>query len=506
MTGKRGVGMKAHCGNSSYGWIALAALLTLPSLGLAAEKINMDPRAKLSKHSSRYFGPDPVYTNQKYDPEAQKFIYGGKRRNDEPFYPSIFGRRMYPSGQLSEGINLFGKKNMAYPRMMMFGDWRFAGALNEDNVDRRMEWVTRLNLEVDLQLTATEHLHALFRPLDENGEFTSCVSGSDNDDLNTCELKLDGQVDTLFFEGDIGQIINGITNSYTNIDLPFAVGLMPMVFHNGVWFNDVVRAVGFSIPAMNSRTFDISNMDMTFFWGWADVTTAVQNAAENDLAQIFGTNIFIEALEGYFEVGYGYTDDESGNDGDYHNVALSFTHRWKDILSMSERVVWNFGQTPGILDDQLTADGYALFLEMSWQTSLPYTLVPYTNFFLGVDKPQGLAKANGLLENVGITFQGDALTNFQIMDNTGNDTWGGAFGIEYLFDLDMQIVFELATVQIIGEANDPNRNLADAQYGAGFRFQKPLTSSLIFRADGNYIFQEGADERWGIRTEIRWKF
>lgn len=466
----------------------------------------MDPRAKMTKHSTRFFGPDPVYTNQKYDPEAQKFIYGGKRANDEPFYPLIFGRRMYPSGQLSEGFNLFGKKNMLYPRLMGFGDWRFAVANNEDNVDRRMEWVTQLNLDMDFQLTATEHFHALFRPLDENGEFTRCVSGANNADDNTCQLELDGQVDTLFFEGDMGQMINGIFNTYTHIDLPFAVGLMPIIFHNGIWVNDVFQGVGATIPAMNSKALDISNMDITFFWGWADVTTAVQPVEINDQAEIYGMNMFIEAMEGYWEIGYGYTNDDTGNDGDYHNMMVSFTHRIHDILSMSERAVWNFGQDPGDLNDQLTADGYALFLEMTWQTSKPYTLVPYTNFFLGVDKPQGLAKGNGLLNNVGILFQGDALTNFQIMDATGNDTWGGAFGLEYLFDLDMQIVVELASVQILGDANDPNRNLADAQYGAGFRFQKPLTSSIIFRADGNYILQEGADERWGIRAELRWKF
>ncbi len=399
-----------------------------------------------------------------------------------------------------------GQKNMLYPRLMMFGDWRFAAAYNEDNVDRRTELVTRLNLDVDLQITATEHLHALFRPLDENGDFTRCVSGSADPDNNGCRLELDGQVDTVFCEGDMGQIINGITGVYTKFDLPFAVGLMPIVFHNGIWVNDVFQGVGFSIPAMNSRALNISNMDITFFAGIEDVTTAVQPNEINDQAQIFGMNMFIEMLEGYFEVGYGYTKDRTGNEGDYHNMAISFTHRYHDIVSLSERLIWNFGQTPGVVDDQLTADGYAFLLEMAWQTSKPYTLVPYSNFFVGVDKPQGLAKGNGLLENVGITFQGDALTNFQVMDSGANDTWGGALGLQYLFDLDMQIVFELATVQIIGDANDPNRALADAQYGAGFRFQKPLTSSLIFRADGNYILQEGADERYGVRAEIRWKF
>lgn len=497
---------KRLVGRALFLVVSVVALALESGSIFAGDVIKADPRVKRTNFSPDYFKPDPVYKNNTYDPEAQKMIYGGKRKNDEPFYPSIFGRRLYPSGQLSEGINLFGKKNMAYPRMMMFGDWRWAAAYNEDQVDRKSEYVTRLNLEVDLQLTSTEHLHALFRPLDENGKFTRCVSGAANDDLNGCRLELDGQVDTLFFEGDFGQIINGISGTYTKIDLPFAVGLMPITFHNGIWVNDVFQGFGFSIPAMNSRALDISNMDVTFFVGTEDVNTAVQPNQINDQAKIFGANLFVEAMEGYFELGYGYTKDDTGNNGDYHNVAFSFTHRWANILSMSERVIWNFGQSPGTLNNRLTADGYIVFLEMAWQTSKPYTLVPYSNFFLGVDKPQGLAKQNGILENTGILFEADALTNFQIMENSGNDTYGGALGLQYLFDLDMQIVFELATVQIIGDANDPNRNLADAQYGAGFRFQKPLTSSLIFRLDGNYILQEGRDQRYGARAEIRWKF
>ena len=485
--------------------IVLSILVSLSTFAAGGEyKPKMGKEAKLVDFDKSAFKPDPKYKEHKYDIKEQLHIYGGKRPNDEPWYPFFFGRRMYPLGEFEEGSDIFGKKNRLYPHLMGFGDLRIAFANYDDGVEEQAEIAARLNLDLDLKLTSTERFHAFVRPLDKNGQFTRILF---NDGETESEDHLDFNLDALFFEGDLGWIWAGITGEYSNFDAPFAFGLMPMLFQNGIWLNDIFTGIAYTIPAMNSRVFDISNMDITFFVANDEINSAV-SADVNDV-KLYGTNIFIEALEGYFEIGYAYTEDEIDADGDqsYHNVGLSFSHRYHNIASLSYRIVHNFGQenVNGVSGTK-TADGTLFLLETSWMTSLPYTLVPYFNMFYGIDKPQSVARAaGGILQNTGIVFEGDGLTGFPTLNATGSDTWGGALGIEYLFNLDQQIVVEAAAVldhtggaQTNGKPNN--------QYGVGFRYQLPLTSTIIFRADGIYGWQDLAENIFGARTELRWKF
>ena len=144
--------------------------------------------------------------------------------------------------------------------------------------------------------------------------------------------------------------------------------------------------------------------------------------------------------------------------------------------------------------------------ENSLVTSLPSTLVPYANFWLGLDRPQPLADGTGLLKNTGITFDTNALTGLPKLDDTGHDTWGGAIGIEYLFNLDQQVVFEVSALQIMGDANELGRAAVDDQYGLGFRWQLPISRSWIVRADAMYGALKGADDIAGASVEMRYKF
>ncbi len=61
--------------------------------------------------------------------------------------------------------------------------------------------------------------------------------------------------------------------------------------------------------------------------------------------------------------------------------------------------------------------------------------------------PWSMAMAPGILKNVGITPETDALTGYPKLDDTGSNTAGGALGLQYLFNLDQQLVFEVAMVQ-----------------------------------------------------------
>ena len=491
-----------------------AGVLLGTALGISAAEggkaPTMSKEARPAELEEEGFRPDPTYEDKPYSIDAQLEIYGGKREVDTTRPLLELGQRIYDTGPLRRSTTPIGEKNPVKWELSAYGDWRTALAFNDNGANELGQVATRLNLDVDLKLTGTERVHAFLRPLDKGGKFTRCeISGNDEND--GCELEFDGNLDALFFEGDMAAIMAGLNDHYYDYDLPFAVGLMPLLFQNGVWVEDAFTGLAFTIPAMNSRWLDISNMDITVFAGFDKVSSAgVINSqgqvADHD-ANLYGITAFIETLQGYAELGYGYTDGRGAlDDQSYHNLTAAFTRRYRNWFSNSVRVLWATGQDRAGNARQ-TADGVLFLVENSLITSKPSTLVPYFNLFLGLDRPQSLARdagAGGVLKNTGINFETDGLTGFPKLDDTANDTFGGALGIEYLFNIDQQIVVEVATVQAFGDRT--GKVAQGDQYALGVRWQLPLTRAWLVRADGMIATRENEDDLAGVRVELRRKF
>ena len=476
------------------------------------KKPEMSPQATPAPFDRKAFGADPDYSDKPYDANQQIDIYGGKTIVDAPRPVVELGRPLYMTGPLPGGFNLLGQKNLVNPSFQVFGDWRNAVAYNDNGRgNQNAQAATRLNLEADLALTATERIHGLFRPFDQGGQFTRYeFSGGDRP---RAKANLNGNPSDLFFEGDLGNILAGVTDKYQSFDLPFAVGLMPLVFQNGIWANDAITGAAFSIPARSSALLGISNMDISFFYGFDKVSTpAIANQGDlraDDNARVYGMSAFVDATGGYWEGGLGRVDaSHSFSDQSYNSATLAFTRRYGGWLSNSLRVIDTFGQHRDN-NRQQTADGVIFLMENSLITEKPLTLIPYMNLFAGFDRPQSLIRdpgAGGVLLNTGILFETDGLTGSPKLDDTGHNTFGGAIGVEYLFNLDQQIVLEAATVQVIGGELQPGRAARADQYGVGARYEIPLTKSVIFRADVIYGWREKDDNIMGVRSEIRLKF
>jgi hypothetical protein len=461
----------------------------------------MDKRVMQVPYDPSFFYPDPSYEFEAYDPEKQMEIYGGKAKFDVPQPLLSLGRNIYDNGPFDESSYIFGPTNPVDSKFYIYGDLRTAIASNDNGIPQQSLLSTRLNLDIDWQLTGTERLHAFINPLQDNGRFTRYDISGDVDGKGT--LEFNAAVDALFFEGDLGNIINGFAGTYSSTDMPFAIGLMPLLFQNGVWVNDAFTGIAFTIPHINSKMFDISNMDITFFAGFDKVSSPL---GEDDV-NMYGITAFIEANQGYWEVGYGFTDGTTAalDAQSYHNFTVAFTRRYWDTVSNSIRIITNFGQ-----DDSLavkSADGTLLLIENSLVTSLPSTLIPYLNLFYGDGRPQSLARAGGaggVLVNTGINFETDGMTGFPTLDASANDTAGAALGVEYLFDLSQQIVVEIASVTVLG--NDPARIANGDQLAFGVRYQLALDRAWIARADAMVAKRDNDEDLSGIRVEIRRKF
>ncbi len=486
----------------------LALLLPLAATLAAGDPPRMSPEARPVEHAEDVFRPDPSYEEKPYDPAAQEAIYGGKREVVAPRPLIEWGRPLYDRGPFDPSGTWLGEKNPTAQHFMAYGDLRAAAAWNDDGVPvggetEQSTVAVRLNLELDWKLTATERFHVFVRPFDEDGQFLRYDLGGKNEGF---EESFDFDVETAFFEGELGPIVAGLTGEENAIDLPFAVGLVPLLTQNGTWLLDAFTGFAFTLPAKSSRRLDVSNFDLTFFAGFDRVTTAA--VAGDDGSSLYGFAGFAEAGEGYWEFGYGFLDADD-SDLSYHNATVAFSRRYGGKLSNSVRLVGNFGQ-PG-QGGIKTADGLLVLVESSFITSKPQTFVPYLNLFAGFDTPQALARAagtGGVLANTGINFESDGLTGFPTLDDSGHDAWGGAFGLQNLFNLDRQLVFEVAAVAFTGD-----REALGHQVALGARYQQPISSAWIVRADLMHAWRDGGalppgvdDSFFGARLEIRRKF
>ena len=458
-----------------------------------AEPAALDPFA---------FSSGPTYSDAPYRADEAQNVYASKHANrvQRPWV-ELF-RPLYERGPIPPSSNILGETNLVNPRWLVYGDWRSAMAYVDNGGNGKGVLATRLNLDLDMQFTSTERVHAFIGPLDRGQNFTRFEFGQGKAEFFD---ELDADFDNLFFEGDLGALVGGATGRYAPFTLPFAVGFVPLLFQNGIWMEDNFLGAAVTIPARNNPTLQWANFDWTFFTAIDEINS---RAFGNDdsAATVYGSTIFIEAYTGYFELGYAYIADELRNDLSYHNLGISWTDRFRDWFSYSLRYIANMGQTANGGDQ--TADGSLILLETSLITAQPYTVVPYANFFVGLDRPQSVARngnAGDILRNTGIVFESDFLTGYPTLNATANDVVGGAFGLNLLgANLSHQIVTEAAVLQTLGK--DSTRNAAGNQYGFGVRYQRPISNAWLIRTDAMYgVFDSAADVA-GARIEIRHKF
>lgn len=460
-----------------------------------------DRRAFAVDPSPVDFSPTPTNPELPYNGQNEAWVYEGKTLNANRRPLLELGRPWYQLGELKPSSTILGSHNLVSPQFLIYGDYRMAYANSKlPGRQNTSQMAFELNMNFDLRLTGTERFTAFIAPLD-NGRNSRYLF---DDDRYVEEYDLD--VEFGMFEGDLGGIVGGMVNQTLPFDLPFAMGVMPLLVQNGVWMEDAVLGVAATIPARNSRRLDISNMDITFFAAYDNIDSPAFEG-DDDAAKMYGVMSFIEAMGGYFEIDYAFLEDRNrARDRSYHNLGFAFSRRYGRFVSNSVRMIFNMGQEP--IGGGQTADGQLLLIENALITSRPQSFVPYFNFFAGFDRPQSVARAavaGGILRNTGILFESDGMTGFPILDDSANDTWGGSVGLNILTpDWSQQLILEASWVQTMGDA--PDRVANDDQYGLGARYQIPLSNAWILRSDAMYGYLRGEPDIHGVRMELRSKF
>ncbi|EMI56726.1 hypothetical protein [Rhodopirellula sallentina] len=467
-----------------------------------ANAAGMSPIAERLDCTINDFSATPLPSNSGFNnPYASQWVYDSKAAVPTQRPLIEWGRLFYGDGITPRGIDCFGPYNMVRPQFYLYGDYRTAIAAGRNAAGRTDNWSSLLNLDMDFRITDTERFHGFIGPLNRGGD----VSGVK---LVDGELDYESVVNpnfvTAYFEGDLGAMWGGFHNQSSPMELPFTVGLVPLLFQNGVWMEDAVTGAAFALPARHSRLLNWANFDVTFFAAVDQINSAAFGK-DNHAAQLFGNAWFIEAYGGYIEAGYAFVRDRTSSARSYHNMTASFTRRYFDRISNSVRVIINSGQD--LAKDDRTADGGLLLVENSWITASPLTVVPYANFFYGWGRPQSVARAanaGGILRNTGINFDTDGVNGFATLDPTGADTAGGSIGIDLIGNsLDRQLLLEAS---YLTEHGNLNSAVDGDQFGLGARYQFPISHATLLRFDVMHGWRGDLPDVYGTRMEYRWKF
>ena len=404
---------------------------------------------KKEKSTEGAFRSDPQYAHN-YDAEEQSDIYGGKTAVEPPRPLLEIGREQYTSGIYDESSTVFGKLNPLLPGLSVYGDWRTAIAYNRNNGKDIAQVATRLNLDVDFKITATERIHAFFTPFqDGNAKFTRFEFGGRDGDRKVQRRTRLRTADPVFRRrcrldlfGSHGAV-RGIRPALHGRSLSAVPAERHLGQRRNSWRRGDAACAEFggawSLKLRHHRSSPPSTTSTT------PASSKPNGKVDNDNANLFGVTTFIDAFNGYIEAGYGFLQG-TGRSG-RRGAALSDGRLYPALRQH------DFKFDPRVRElrrgGRGNGDGVALISENSLITPLPSTLLPYANFFVGVGNPEPLVDGNnaGILKNVGINFETDALTGYPKLDDTASNTFGGALGLQYLFNLDQQLVFEVATVQ-----------------------------------------------------------
>ncbi len=400
------------------------------------------------------------------------------------------------TGPLQDGIEI-PTGAVWSPSFLVFGSVRSAVQTFDDGDDAFSEWVTRLDLFGNLQLSGTERVLIGLRPFDENGRFTGYFFEPNDADQAGWDDRVNGRITHLFFEGDLGELFPGIDpDDSRELDIGFSIGQQPLFYQEGLLINDRIDAVG--ITKNDLLLPGLANLQITGVYGWNKINRG--DNVEDDSAHLLG--LFLEADTDWstinFDAVYVYGDDGGENtDATYLAVsAVQRIGRFSTALRALTSLPFN-GESAAV------GQGELLFTEISWSPHHSDDIV-YVNGYWGIDQFTSAAREideGGPLGRTGLLYAAVGMGRYGAP--LGNDparSLGGSIGYQHFFnEKRSQIVVEAG-----GRTDTDDSDGGAAAIGA--RYERAIGQNFIVRLDGFIAGRERAAASSGLRMELIVKF
>lgn len=421
------------------------------------------------------------------------------------------------SGPLSQGIEL-PTGAVWRPALWVFGEHRVDiahqglpnGAANQRPGLRFTEAVQRLDLFAQLNLSGTERLLIGYRPFDREVSPDGVAiarrfsaydfqAGDAIDGYNT-------DIQTLFFEGDIGEIFPNLDLYDRNqLDYGFSVGRQPLLAQQGLLLNeDRIDAVTVTRNTLSGS--GILNLRMTAVYAWGKVTRndirPFVTRADPD-AQLFALLTETDLARSTINADIVYVDSSEAV-GSQLAFGLSAIQRVSGAHQRFNTSFHVLGSFPTDGETSAAGRGWLLFSRVSWTPHRTLDLV-YANAFWAID--QFTSPARGPLEggpiggSLGLLYTVSGVGRFgPPLSNQTSQAFGGSLGYQLMFDeTRTQLILEVG-----GRQDTSGRG--DSALGAGFRFQKAAGQHWVWLVDGFVAKQESRDLGHGARVELLTRF
>ena len=419
-----------------------------------------------------------------------------------PARPALFleiGDPFLDTGNLFAGFEVPVLGAVWQPRLWSYFINRTAFQSFDNSTEGRkrdVEVANRLDLYFNLQLTGTEKILLGLRPTDNNqpGRFTRYALTGDNQDTNN-ELNID--VETLFFEGDLGSLAPILDpGGLSPLDFGFTVGRQPINFQEGIIINDTVDALGFirnNIVVPHTSNFRVSGM-----WAWdrLDRNDRFRGADPNMYALFTAADMDVST----FNVDLIYVDDNATVDADAFYAGASAIQRIRTLggLSTAFRVNHSFA-----LDNEISGnvigDGTLLSAELSRLVHGSDDIV-YLNPFWSIGNfTQAGREAilGGPLASFGILFASPNLSLYGAEINPfTDDVVGFATGYQAFWDHHRRNMI----IEIAGR-HDTGGGGFDS-LGVGFQLQQAIGQYFQLQPEAFYTLNEGENDGAGFRFEF----
>lgn len=393
-------------------------------------------------------------------------------------------------GWLSQGVETHTGA-VWRPSIWVFGTYRTA----YQYADRRQagspvsEWANRLDLFGQVNLSGTERILFGMRPLDEqlgrSRRFTSYDfhDGSWIDGTNA-------DVQTLFFEGDFGEIFPGLDPyDHKMLDYGFSVGRQPLLAQQGLLINeDMIDAVTITRNTLHGH--GNLNLRMTGVYAWNEINR--NNSRPDHNAQLFALLTESDFAISTVNADVVYVDSSVNNNNAGSLIAFGLSaiqriHGFYNTYNTSLHVLASF---PTQQETAAAGQGELLFAQTSWTPHRSEDLI-YLNTFWAIDQFTSPARGplmGGPLGQTGLLFSSPALGQIGApLPNSASSVVGASLGYQMFYDhTRQQVIFEVGGRQDTDGANT-------AGIATGVRYQKALGQHWIFIVDGIASKREGID-------------
>lgn len=393
------------------------------------------------------------------------------------------------------------------PRLWVYGTGRSAIQYwkNESNTEQS-EWVNRLDLFANLQLSGTERILLGLQPIHEGNAFTGIQIKNGNQNSEGIE-NYNAKVQTLFFEGDIAELFPGWDkNDFKANDLGFSIGRQPLFFQDGFIINDRIDALGLT---RNNLRFSgipwLVSLRVTGVYAWDNIHR--DDNQESQQTQLFGLFSQWDTIVSTFNADVVYVDVSDNEDDNLWVLGFDAIQRI-GLLNTTFRLTASYAPDSISLEAD---NGVLLFTEISWVPPYTYNNV-YFNAYLGIDEYRSAARdvlAGGPLGRTGILFAAQGLGGFPSpLSNRADQSFGFALGYQMFFDSQRRQFLLEAGSRISQKNSSANLNAAADldQYGLGLRYQQALGNRFVISSDAFVTQNENDDISQGVRAEFLVKF